>query len=74
MNFNSNRELIILFIEFKPKSGLRKEYIAKIIEIRPNIKYKYCSERNFTINSPKITPGVPKNNNCLLYTSDAADE
>ena len=64
INFNSNWELIILFVEFKPKPGLRKEYIAKIIEISPNIKYKYCSEMNFTIDDPKITPGVPKNNIC----------
>ena len=58
----SNLKLIILFVEFKPKLGLRREYIAKTIEIIPKIKYKYCSERNFTINDPKITPGVPKNN------------
>ena len=64
MNLKFNWELIKLFFEFKPKSGLRKEYIAKIIEKNPNIKYKYCSEINFTIDDPKITPGVPKNNTC----------
>ena len=26
----------------------------------PNIKYKYFSERNLTIEDPRITPGVPK--------------
>ena len=64
INFNSSWELIILSVEYKPKLGLQKEYIAKSIEINPNIKYRYCSERNFTIYEPKITPGVPKNKIC----------
>ena len=64
INLNFNWELIIYFVEFKPKPGLWKEYIAKIIEKSPNIKYKYCSERDFTTDAPKITPGVPKNNIC----------
>ena len=56
--------MVKLSFEFKPKLGLQKEYIAKIIEMNPNIKYRYCSERNFTIDDPKITPGVPKNKIC----------
>ena len=54
--------LMLISIEFNPKLGLQNEYIAKIIEKIPNIKYRYCSDRNFTIDAPKITPGVPKNN------------
>jgi hypothetical protein len=64
INLNSIWELIILVVEYKPKLGLRKEYIAKIIEKIPNIRYRYCSERNFTIDDPKTTPGVPNYNIC----------
>ena len=50
--------------EFCPKFGLIIEYIDNKIENTPKIKYKYCSERNSTIDDPKITPGVPKNKIC----------
>ena len=30
------------------------------MEIIPNIKYKYFSDINLTIEDPKITPGNPK--------------
>ena len=63
-NLNFKRCLILFSTEFNPKLGLQSEYMAKIIEKIPNIKYRYCSGRNFTIDAPKITPGVPKNNIC----------
>ena len=52
---------MLLSEEFCPKLGLRMEYKDKKIENNPKIKYKYCSDKNFTIDDPKITPGVPKN-------------
>ena len=43
------RKLILFSAEYKPKDGLRREYMAKEIEKSPKIKYRYCSERNLTI-------------------------
>lgn len=63
-NLNFIRKITFLFTEFKPKLGLRNEYMAKKIEIKPNIKYRYCSDIYFTIDEPKITPGIPKNSIC----------
>ena len=65
-NLNFKRRSILISTECNPKLGLENEYKAKVIEKTPNIKYRYCSERNFTIDAPKITPGVPKNNICHI--------
>tara|TARA_Y100000991_G_scaffold31743_1_gene20309 strand:+ start:556 stop:975 length:420 start_codon:yes stop_codon:yes gene_type:complete len=59
-NFNLKLKLILSSEEINPKFGFKEEYRAKTIEKRPNTKYKYCSERNLTIDVPKITPGIPK--------------
>ena len=45
MNLNFKWEMILLFTEYNPKLGLRNEYIAKIIEKSPKIKYRISSER-----------------------------
>ena len=63
-NLNVNKWGVFFKEEFCPKLGLRKEYKDKKIEKSPNIKYKYCSERNFTIDVHKITPGVQKHKIC----------
>ena len=55
---------MICLVDSCPKLGLRKEYNDKKIEKSPNIIYKYFSERNSTMNDPKITPGIPKNKIC----------
>ena len=59
MKLNFKFNLILLSWESRPKLGFLREYIAKIIEKIPSIKYRYCSERNLTIIVPKKTPGVP---------------
>ena len=60
---NFNLKLILYSEEFCPKLVLKKEYNDKNIENNPKIRYKNFSGRNFTIDAPKITPGVPKNIN-----------
>ena len=53
-NQKFKRKLILFSAEFNPKLGLRKEYNDKKIERNPNIKYRYCSDRNLTMDVPKI--------------------
>ena len=52
--------------ELPPISSIISGYFSydtiRYIEKIPNNKYRNWSERNLTIDDPKITPGVPKNN------------
>tara|TARA_B100000674_G_C37396696_1_gene714379 strand:- start:15 stop:422 length:408 start_codon:yes stop_codon:yes gene_type:complete len=63
INTSLEKRLTFLGITSKPKLGLKKEYDPKNIENNPNNIYRKSSDKNSTIEAPRITPGTPNNIN-----------